>query len=98
MIRRPPSSTLFPYTTLFRSYSEEQWADIEKLGHEIDAQLLSGDVRLTMGGEPTFVSVDDPDGPEWNTAALGPDKRRLAIELYDRLKKKYAPQDRKSVE
>jgi uncharacterized protein (DUF2126 family) len=54
--------------------------------------LLAGDVRLTMGGEPTFVSVDDPDGPEWNTKALGPDKRRLAIELYGRLKQKYAPQ------
>src|SRR5262245_17118689 len=91
MIRRPPSSTLFPYTTLFRSYSEEQWIEIEKLGHAIDAQLLAGDVRLTMGGEPTFVSVDDPDGAEWNTAALGPDKRRLAVDVYNRLKEKYAP-------
>ena len=45
-------------------------------GHDIDAQLLAGDVRLTMGGEPTFVSVDDPDGAEWNTTAMGPDKRR----------------------
>ena len=75
-----------------KPYTEEQWTEIEKLGHDIDAQLLSGDVRLTMGGEPTFVSVDDPDGAEWNTKAMGPDKRRLAIELYDRLKKKYAPQ------
>jgi uncharacterized protein (DUF2126 family) len=75
-----------------KPYTEEQWIEIEKLGHTIDAQLLAGDVRLTMGGEPTFVSVDDPDGPEWNTKALGPDKRRLAIELYGRLKQKYAPQ------
>src|SRR5690606_15783410 len=45
----------------------------------------------TMGGEPTFVSVDDPDGAEWNTAALGPDKRNLAIGLYNRLKERYAP-------
>ncbi len=75
-----------------KPYTEAQWTEIEKLGHDIDAQLLSGDVRLTMGGEPTFVSVDDPDGAEWNTKAMGPDKRRLAIELYDRLKKKYAPQ------
>jgi uncharacterized protein (DUF2126 family) len=64
---------------------------VEKLGHEIDADLSALDVRLTMGGEPTFVSIDDPDGAEWNTAALGPDKRRLSIELYQRLKAQYAP-------
>ena len=54
-------------------------------------ELAALDVRLTMGGEPTFVSVDDPDGEEWNTAALGPTKRRSAAELYHRLKKRYAP-------
>ncbi len=75
-----------------KPYTEEQWTEIEKLGHAIDAQLLAGDVRLTMGGEPTFVSVDDPDGAEWNTTAMGPDKRRLAVEVYNRLKQKYAPQ------
>jgi len=75
-----------------RPYTEAQWAGIEKLGHVIDAQLLAGDVRLTMGGEPTFVSIDDPDGAEWNTTALGPRKRRLAIDVYNRLKEKYAPQ------
>jgi uncharacterized protein (DUF2126 family) len=75
-----------------KPYTEEQWRDIDRLGHEIDAELAAGDVRLTMGGEPTFVSLDDPDGAEWNTAALGPDKRRLAGNLYRRLKEKYAPQ------
>jgi uncharacterized protein (DUF2126 family) len=75
-----------------KPYTDAQWQEIEKLGHAIDAQLLAGDVRLTMGGEPTFVSVDDPDGAEWNTAALGPSKRRLAVDVYNRLKQKYAPQ------
>ena len=75
-----------------KPYTEEQWREIEKLGHAIDARLAAGDVRLTMGGEPTFVSIDDPDGAEWNTAAMGPDKRRLAIDVYNRLKQKYAPQ------
>ncbi|NMG73338.1 transglutaminase family protein [Aromatoleum diolicum] len=74
-----------------KPYSEEQWAAIEALGHEIDAKLFGSDVRLTMGGEPTFVSVDDPDGEEWNTAALGPAKRVLATDLYHRLRDKYAP-------
>ncbi len=74
-----------------KPYAEEQWSEIEKLGHQIDAQLLAGDVRLTMGGEPTFVSIDDPDGAEWNTTAMGPNKRRLAVDLYNRLRQRYAP-------
>lgn len=57
----------------------------------MDAELGAQDVRLTMGGEPTFVSMDHRDGAEWNTAALGPDKRRLAATLYHRLKHRYAP-------
>ncbi|MGC1458642.1 MAG: transglutaminase family protein [Steroidobacteraceae bacterium] len=72
-------------------YSEAQWEQIESLGHEIDHELKSHDVRLTMGGEPTFVSIDDPDGAEWNTTALGDEKRRIAGELYHRLRRHYAP-------
>ncbi|PWV60139.1 DUF2126 domain-containing protein [Plasticicumulans acidivorans] len=74
-----------------KPYSEEQWGAIEALGHEVDARLSAGDVRLTMGGEPTFVSIDDMDGAEWNTAALGPNKRRLAGELLKRLRRRFAP-------
>ena len=47
-----------------------------KAGHEVDRRLREGDVRLSMGGEPTFVSIDDVDGAEWNTEAVGPTKRR----------------------
>ena len=74
-----------------KPYTEAEWSRIEALGRAVDADLQAQDVRLTMGGEPTFVSIDDPDGAEWNTAALGADKRRLAADLYHRLKKKYAP-------
>jgi uncharacterized protein (DUF2126 family) len=74
-----------------KPYTDAQWTSIERLGHAVDADLHSFDVRLTMGGEPTFVSVDDPDGAEWNTAALGPKKRKLAAALYQRLKDRYAP-------
>ena len=74
-----------------KPYSDEQWRAIESLGHAVDRDLLSLDVRLTMGGEPTFVSIDDPDGAEWSTAALGPRKRKLAAVLYQRLKDRYAP-------
>ena len=75
-----------------RPYSEAQWAQIESFGARDRRGLTALDVRLTMGGEPTFVSIDDPDGPEWNTTALGAGKRQLAANLYHRLRSHYAPQ------
>jgi uncharacterized protein (DUF2126 family) len=74
-----------------KPYTEAQWTQIERLGREIDNDLVELDVRLTMGGEPTFVSRDDPDGAEWNTAALGGNKRERALDLYQRLRARYAP-------
>ena len=74
-----------------RPYAPEQWEEILALGHAVDADLAAGDVRLTMGGEPTFISASDLDGDEWNTAALGPDKKRLATDLYRRMRDRYAP-------
>ena len=61
-----------------KPYTEVQWQEIDALGQRIDAELVAKDVRLTMGGEPTFVSIDDMEGAEWNTAAFGPTKRHLA--------------------
>ena len=75
-----------------KPYTDKQWRDIEVLGRSIDADLDAHDVRLTQGGEPTFVSVDDRDGAEWNIAAMGPRKRGLAADLLARLKTHYAPQ------
>src|SRR5438309_2187162 len=66
-------------------YTEEQWAAIDALGRAVDDDLAAGDVRLTMGGEPTFVSVDDMAGDEWNTAPVGPTKYGLALDLTRRL-------------
>lgn len=74
-----------------KPYSDAQWADIDALGDAIDARLAAGDVRLTMGGEPTFVSIDHVDGDEWNTAAVGPTKRDLADKLIRRLRDRFAP-------
>ncbi|NQV26932.1 MAG: transglutaminase family protein [Rhodopirellula sp.] len=74
-----------------RPYTDSQWNSIEQLGHVVDEKLAVGDVRLTMGGEPTFVSIDDMDGEEWNSAAVGPHKRRLAGELLHRLSNRFAP-------
>ena len=58
----------------------------------VDTDLQKHDVRLTMGGEPTFVSIDDPDGEEWNTTAQGPNKKRLAADLFHRIRKRYGAQ------
>ena len=73
-----------------KPYTDEEWGAIESLGHRVDADLQTRDVRLTMGGEPTFVSIDDYDGAEWNSAALGPTKRRLADDLLRRLQARFA--------
>jgi uncharacterized protein (DUF2126 family)/transglutaminase-like putative cysteine protease len=80
---------VFESPRVTKPYSEEQWREIESLGHQLDGELKSSGCRLTMGGEPTFVSIDDMDGAEWNTLALGPTKRRLADALIKRLKHRF---------
>lgn len=72
-----------------KPYTEAQWQAMEALGAQVDQELDAGDVRLTQGGEPTFVSIDDMDGPEWNITALSPKKRELAGQLTKRLKQRF---------
>jgi transglutaminase-like putative cysteine protease len=74
-----------------KPYTEVQWQDVLRLGDAVDAELTRGDVRLTMGGEPTFVSVDDMESPQWNTAADGAEKRRLAEGLTRSMREAFAP-------
>ncbi len=74
-----------------KPFSEDAWAQLLKLGHDVDASLNKGDVRLTMGGEPTFVSIDDFEAEEWNIDAVGPTKRGLADKLIRRLRDRFAP-------
>ncbi len=73
-----------------KPYTDEQWKAINRLGQKVERDLQKGDVRLTMGGEPTFVSVDDMEAAEWNTTADGPHKRKLANDLTKRLLDKIA--------
>lgn len=72
-------------------YTELQWEAIDALGQAVDDRLEAGDVRLMMGGEPTFVSVDDMESAQWNIDALGDDKLRLSKDLLIRLKERLAP-------
>jgi uncharacterized protein (DUF2126 family) len=75
-----------------KPYSADQWSEILALGQEVDEHLRKGDVRMTMGGEPTFVSVDDMESSQWNGAADGPDKRRLGNDLLLKLKAAFGKQ------
>jgi len=84
-------SRVFESPRVTKPYSDAQWSAIDALGDKIDGILNSGDVRLTMGGEPTFVSIDDMDGEEWNTAAVGPTKRERAFTLINLLRERFAP-------
>lgn len=74
-----------------KPYTPSQWSQIDALGQKVDDWLTTHDVRLTMGGEPTFVSIDDMESPEWNTAAVGEQKQELSDQLIRRLLRRFAP-------
>ena len=74
-----------------RPFSDEAWSKLDTLGEAVDRDLAAQDVRLTMGGEPTFISIDDFQSAEWNTTALGDEKRVRADELVRHLRTRFAP-------
>ena len=76
---------------LEKPYSEAEWARVRAVAHAVDRDLAAQDVRLTMGGEPTFVGIDEPDTLQWNFEALGPAKRLRGLELIRALRERTAP-------
>ncbi len=74
-----------------RPFDDAEWAAIDSLGRQVDRELADGDTRLTLGGEPTFVSIDDMDGAEWNYTPTSPRKVALAEDLLQRLRERFAP-------
>ena len=72
-----------------KPFSEREWADIDAVGEQVDRHLDQLGVTLTMGGEPTFVSIDTREDEEWKTAAFGPNKKRLGNDLLLKLKKRF---------
>ena len=74
-----------------KPYSETQYERVLQLGDRVESALREGDVRLTMGGEPTFVSETDMESDQWNEGADGKDKRRMGYDLAERLLADFAP-------
>jgi uncharacterized protein (DUF2126 family)/transglutaminase-like putative cysteine protease len=74
-----------------RPFSEEDWAHVEQVAHRVDADLEAQDIRLTMGGEPTFVGIDEPESAQWNTEAMGSVKRTCGLTLIQSLRERMAP-------
>ncbi|MCA9395782.1 MAG: transglutaminase family protein, partial [Candidatus Omnitrophica bacterium] len=72
-----------------KPYTDTQWNGILNLGKKVDADLIRDDVRLTIGGEPTFVSADNMEGAQWNTEALGEEKFKLSETLFKKLKARW---------
>ncbi len=72
-----------------KPYSDAQWSSIQQLGDAVDLELAAQGIKLTMGGEPTFISIDDMESEQWNTAADGEEKRKLAHSLFLRMTKTY---------
>ncbi len=76
---------------LSKPYNDEIWSEVRDVAHAIDRDLLAQDVRLTMGGEPTYVGIDEPESLQWNIEALGPIKRTRGLALIRSLRKRTAP-------
>ena len=73
-----------------KPYTDSQWQTILALGQQIDTELCRHDVRLTQGGEPTFVAIDNMESAEWNTEALGVQKWELANILMKKLQQRFS--------
>ncbi len=82
---------IFETPRVTKPYTEETWQKIDDTGYQVDKRLKGLGLQLTMGGEPTFVSIDDMESAEWNTAAVGHHKQRLSTELLKRLRDRFAP-------
>ena len=76
---------------LSKPFGEGDWAEVQRVAHVVDADLVAQDVRLTMGGEPTFVGIDEPESPQWHIDALGPIKRSRGLALIQCLRARTAP-------
>src|SRR2546426_1360352 len=70
MIRRPPRSTLFPYTTLFRSLEPDaRWAEVTGIGHAIGQEV---DPREVLGTRAPADEFTEPRSEEHTSELQSP--------------------------
>ncbi|MGA2050655.1 MAG: transglutaminase family protein, partial [Terracidiphilus sp.] len=69
-----------------KPFTNQDWLRITHVAHGVDEELKEQDVRLTMGGEPTYVGIDDPESPQWNIDAAGSMKRTRGLALIQGLR------------
>lgn len=83
-------SRIYETPKVSKPYHHQQWLEINHLGQFVDQQLLENQIGLTMGGEPTFISIDDFESPEWRFEAEGETKRQKAGILLRKLSDQFA--------
>jgi uncharacterized protein (DUF2126 family) len=74
----------------FMLSTDQDWLRIRQVARSIDEELEAQDVRLTMGGEPTYVGIDEPESPQWNIDADGSMKRTRGLALIQALRERMA--------
>src|SRR2546429_6445667 len=68
MIRRPPRSTLFPYTTLFRSFEKRKTSQAPAEVFTVASPILP--VLVNISPAPLTLSLDDATRSEEHTSEL----------------------------
>src|SRR3712207_7469476 len=99
MIRRPPRSTLFPYTTLFRSADEPKaWKDL--LDPKWTGKILADDMRPLGGGHTMFAvltktyGVDFQEKLDRKSTRLNSSHANISYAVFCLKKKTHSPHRR----
>ncbi|MCX7633935.1 MAG: transglutaminase family protein, partial [Turneriella sp.] len=73
-----------------RPYPQSVWQQLTEIAKKLDGELATSDIRLSIGGEPTFISASDRESRQWHYDALGEEKYQVARQLLQRLFSVYA--------
>src|SRR2546427_8371095 len=99
MIRRPPRSTLFPYTTLFRS-GQAPGGAVGRAGRELPARPQAppgGGLRRAVAREPTARVRQHlrlrPGGPDRKSTRLNSSHSQISYAVFCLKKKKKKHRD-----